>query len=290
MAAEVSDVPPIVRAARAKINLALHVTGRRADGYHLLDSLVAFADFGDRITVEPAPGLSLQITGPKAAGLSAGPDNLVLRAAAAFGAGVDRAGRGARITLDKHLPVASGIGGGSADAAAALQALAELWGLPLPEASAVLALGADVPVCLLGHPARMAGIGEEVTPLALPEVFVVLANPGVGLATAEVFRALTRRDYPALPEPTVWPDAAALAAYLHQCRNDLALPAQGLAPVIGAVLAALEVQQGCLLARMSGSGATCFGLFASAAQAKAAAANLARAEAGWWVKAGALAG
>lgn len=270
--------------ARAKINLALHVTGRRADGYHLLDSLVAFADFGDRITVEPAEALSLRITGPKAAGLGAGPDNLVLRAASAFGSG-----QGARITLEKHLPVASGIGGGSADAAATLRALAALWDCPLPGAAEVLALGADVPVCLLGRPARMAGIGEEVAPLALPEVHVVLANPGIGLGTAEVFRALTRRDHPALPTPAVWPDAAALATYLRQCRNDLGPPAQGLAPVIGRVVAALAAQTGCLLARMSGSGATCFGLFATAAQAEAAAAQIAKSEAGWWVRAGALA-
>lgn len=274
------------RPARAKINLALHVTGRRADGYHLLDSLVAFADFGDLITVEPAEGLSLRLTGPMAAGLSDGADNLVLRAAAAFGAG-----QGARITLEKHLPIASGIGGGSADAAATLQALSALWGCPLPEPSRVLELGADVPVCLSGRPARMAGIGEEITPLTLPEVHVVLANPGIGLATAEVFRALQRRDHPALPEaPPEWRDAAALAGWLHHCRNDLEPPARGLAPVIGAVVAALAGQRGCLLARMSGSGATCFGLFATSAEAAAAAAALQAAEGGWWVRAGALAG
>jgi 4-diphosphocytidyl-2-C-methyl-D-erythritol kinase len=271
--------------AQAKINLALHVIGRRADGYHLLDSLVAFADFGDLIHVETAADLSLHLTGPKAADLTSGPDNLVLRAAAAFEAGA----KGARITLDKHLPVASGIGGGSADAAAALQALSALWGCPLPKAASVLALGADVPVCLVGRPARMEGIGEKVTPLSLPQAFIVLANPGVGLATASVFAALTRRDNAPLPAPAAWPDAAALAHWLHAARNDLEPPAQALAPVIGTVLAALGRQQGCLLARMSGSGATCFGLFATAAQAEAAAAALARAEAAWWVQAGALA-
>lgn len=273
----------VQRLARAKINLALHVTGRRGDGYHLLDSLVAFADFGDVIRVEPAESLSLTITGPMGQGLSAGPDNLVLKAAHALGQG-----RGASITLDKRLPIASGIGGGSADAAATLQALSILWGCALPGPEAVLALGADVPVCLAGQSARMSGIGEHIQPLALPAAFVVLANPGFALGTADVFRALIRRDNPALPEPAGLTDAAALAAYLKTCRNDLEPPALALAPAIGNVIAALGAQTGCLLARMSGSGATCFGLFASAEQAAAAASALATAEPGWWVQATSL--
>lgn len=284
----------VQRLARAKINLALHVTGRRADGYHLLDSLVAFADLGDLVTVEPADRLSLRITGPMAAGLSAGGDNLVLRAALAIQAGQagqgGHLGQGAAIMLDKHLPIASGIGGGSADAAATLQALVALWGCALPGPQAVLALGADLPVCLSGRPARMTGIGEVLTPLALPHAHLVLVNPGFGLATALVFRALTRRDNPALPPPPpALPDAAALADYLRLCRNDLEPPARRLAPGIDAVLAALSAQDGCLLARMSGSGATCFGLFARADRADVAARTLSGDHPGWWVRAAPLA-
>ncbi|MGV8986213.1 MAG: 4-(cytidine 5'-diphospho)-2-C-methyl-D-erythritol kinase [Cypionkella sp.] len=305
------ELVAVERIARAKINLALHVTGRRADGYHLLDSLVAFADFGDRIVVAPAERLSLTVTGPMAAGLSVGPDNLVLRAALALGQG-----RGAAITLEKHLPVASGIGGGSADAAATLLALAELWGCALPGPEAVLALGADVPVCLAGRAARMQGIGEVITPIALPAAHVVLVNPGFGLATADVFRALNRRDNPGLeiPAPRNWiaakgrdavkdldtakdlgttkdlpgpSDARALADWLLQSRNDLQPAAEALAPVIGTVIFALQAQQGCLMARMSGSGATCFGLFETAGAAGDAARALA--QPGWWVQAAALA-
>lgn len=274
----------VERWARAKINLALHVTGRRADGYHLLDSLVAFAETGDRIIVTDAQDLSLTVTGPMAVGLSAGPDNLVLRAAMALGQD-----RGAAITLEKHLPLASGIGGGSADAAATLQALAELWGCALPEPAQVLALGADVPVCLAGCAAQMQGIGEVITPVTLPAAHVVLVNPGFGLATADVFRALTKRCNPALDLPgAALPDAQALALWLHQTRNDLQPAAAALAPAITPVIAALQGQPGCLMARMSGSGATCFGLFATTLLAEAAATALARP--GWWVRAAALAG
>ena len=270
----------VQRVARAKVNLALHVTGRRGDGYHLLDSLVAFADFGDVISVEPASSLSLAITGPMAAGLSAGPDNLVLKAAQAMGSPL-----GASITLDKRLPVASGIGGGSADAAATLQALSVLWGCELPDAATVLALGADVPVCLAGQSCRMAGIGEQISPAVLPPAYLVLVNPGVGLSTASVFSALTRRDNEALPPPEPMPDAAALAAYLRDCRNDLEAPARTLVPQIAQVLGGLAAQNGCLLARMSGSGATCFGLFATALAADEAAKALTAHSAAWWVQA-----
>jgi len=274
------EIPPkLQRIARAKVNLALHVVGRRADGYHLLDSLVAFADFGDVVTVEPAPSLRLSITGPMAAGLSAGPDNLVLKAAQILGSRL-----GAAITLEKRLPIASGIGGGSADAAATVQALCALWGCVLPDADQMLALGADVPVCLAGQSCRMAGIGDQISPLALPPAHLVLVNPGVGLSTAAVFGALARRDNPPLPPAAPMPDAAALATYLRHCRNDLEAPALSLVPQIGAVLAALQGQTGCLLARMSGSGATCFGLFASASAAKAAATALRAQSVAWWVQ------
>ncbi len=264
--------------AAAKINLCLHVTGRRADGYHLIDSLVAFADTGDRLTAFPHGGLTLEVTGPQGAGLSAGPDNLVLRAARALGPG------GARMVLDKRLPVASGIGGGSADAAAALRLLAAMWRRRLPDAAAALALGADVTVCLAGRACRMEGVGERLSPVPpLPPVWAVLANPGVAVSTPAVFAALARRDGPPLPQVPAFADAAALAGWLRAQRNDLEAPAQALAPVIGQVLAALAVQPGAMLARMSGSGATCLALFRSAAEAQAAAAALA--PTGWWLAA-----
>jgi 4-diphosphocytidyl-2-C-methyl-D-erythritol kinase len=264
--------------APAKINLCLHVTGRRADGYHLLDSLVVFAGVGDRVsaTLEGPP--SLTVEGPMAAGLSGEGDNLVLRAARTLGVS-------ARIVLEKHLPVSSGIGGGSADAAATLRLLARLSGRPLPDAAAVLALGADVPVCLAGRPVRMTGIGEGLAPLPpLPEAWLVLANPGVAVSTPAIFRALARadnaplaRDLPRMKSP------AELAAFLTMQRNDLEPPAVTLEPVIGRVKAALTAQAGCLMARMSGSGATCFGLFADPLSANAAARAIRAAEPGWWV-------
>lgn len=271
--------------ASAKVNLCLHVTGRRADGYHLLDSIVVFAAVGDVVTAEPAPALSLVIRGPMAAGLDAGDDNLVLRAARVFGAD-----HGARLGLEKHLPVASGIGGGSADAAAALRALVRLWGVALPDAAAVLALGADVPVCLQGRAVRMQGVGEVLTPLPpLPQAWLLLANPRQGVSTPAVFRALMRRDHPALPAlPAGFADAAALAGWLQQTRNDLEPAAESLLPAIGQVRAALAVQPGCLLARMSGSGATCFGLFGDEPAARAAESALQQANPGWWLACGAM--
>jgi 4-diphosphocytidyl-2-C-methyl-D-erythritol kinase len=197
-----------------------------------------------------------------------------------------RAEKGAALTLDKQLPVASGIGGGSADAAATLQALSRLWGRPLPAAQDILSLGADVPVCLAGRPVRMTGVGEGLHPLMhpLPPAALVLANPGVALATPDVFAALERRENPALPRdlPRLR-DTAELAAFLSMTRNDLEPPAIRLAPVIGRVKSALSAQPGCRIARMSGSGATCFGLFDDPLAAAAAAASLRRAEPGWWV-------
>ncbi|AXQ94341.1 4-(cytidine 5'-diphospho)-2-C-methyl-D-erythritol kinase [Cereibacter azotoformans] len=273
--------------ARAKINLTLHVTGQRPDGYHLLDSLVVFADVGDRVRTEPAEALSLAITGPQAVNLPVSDDNLVLRAARAMG------GQGARITLEKHLPVASGIGGGSADAAATLKALAELWQRPLPEAAAVLRLGADVPVCLEGRAVRMAGVGEILEPLAgpLPPAWLVLANPGVSVPTPPVFKALARRDNPPMPERLPdWGSADELAAFLAAMRNDLEAPAIALAPEVAETRAALAAEPGCLIARMSGSGATCFGLFAEERPARAAAEALRAAHPGWWIEPARMAG
>lgn len=271
--------------ARAKVNLCLHVTGRRDDGYHLLDSLVVFAETGDRISAVAAADLSLRVTGPQAGALIAGADNLCLRAAAAFGGGM-----GAAITLEKHLPVASGIGGGSADAAAVLQVLSRLWQRPVPDAAQVLALGADVPVCLAGVPARMRGVGEQVQPLVgLPQAWLVLVNPGIAVATPAVFAGLGRRDNPALPGMLPqFQTAAEFAAFLADQRNDLQEPAVALAPQITQVNAALAQQSGCLIARMSGSGATCFGLFATAAEAEDAARVLGTENPGWWVQSAAM--
>jgi 4-diphosphocytidyl-2-C-methyl-D-erythritol kinase len=273
--------------APAKVNLYLHVTGRRADGYHLLDSLAVFPAVGDRLRAAPAEALSLTVAGEFGAALAGEADNLVLRAARALGGT-----QGARIKLEKHLPVASGIGGGSADAAAALRLLCRLWGRPPAAASIALApialaLGADVPVCLASRPARMGGVGETLTPApGLPPAGMVLVNPGVSLATAAVFCARTG-GYSAPAElPAAWPDAAAMAGELARLRNDLQSPAIALRPVIGTVLSDLAAVPGCLLARMSGSGATCFGLFPDAATAEAAARALARP--GWWCWGGAL--
>ena len=277
--------PPshVTERARAKVNLCLHVTGRREDGYHLLDSLVAFAEIGDEIRAEPGEGAALAIDGPFAAGLGAGPDNLALRALALMGGG-------AALRLTKNLPVASGIGGGSADAAATLRALARLRGAPLPAPEAVLALGADVPVCLAGRAARMSGIGEALAPLRLPPFALVLANPGVAVPTGAVFARLARRDNPALGPVPGFAAARELFGWLANQRNDLEPPAAEVAPVIGAVTAALAAQPGCALALMSGSGATCFGLFGTLPEAEAAARALARAEPGWWVAASPAAG
>lgn len=282
-----TETAPVTVWARAKINLCLHVTGQRGDGYHLLDSLVVFADLGDRISCMSADGLGLTITGPHGTGLSAGEDNLVLRAANAFGGT-----RGAAIVLDKHLPVASGIGGGSADAAATLQALSRLWGCGVPDAASILKLGADVPVCLAGRPCRMQGVGEVLTPLPpLPAAHLVLVNPGVAIPTPAVFQALTRRDNTPLPrEIPRLQGLAELAAFLQMQRNDLEAPALALAPVIGQVKQALGAQAGCYLARMSGSGATCFGLFADPLSAAAAAAAIRSAQPDWWVSAAGIAG
>ncbi|MDP4033214.1 MAG: 4-(cytidine 5'-diphospho)-2-C-methyl-D-erythritol kinase [Pseudorhodobacter sp.] len=266
--------------APAKINLTLHVTGQRGNGYHLLDSLVVFADVGDRVTVTPAAELSLKITGSMAAGLSVGDDNLVLRAARSFGGG------GAAIRLDKVLPIAAGIGGGSADAAATLRALATLWQRPLPDATTVLALGADVPVCLAGRPVRMTGIGTGLAPIALPPAWLVLVNPGVAVPTAAAFANLARRDNAAMPRalPRL-KGVAELAAFLRTMRNDLEAPALQIAPAIARCKSSLSSMSGCLIARMSGSGATCFGLFADPLAAAAAAHTLRVAEPGWWVAA-----
>jgi 4-diphosphocytidyl-2-C-methyl-D-erythritol kinase len=279
--------------APAKINLYLHVIGRRADGYHLLDSLVAFADIGDRVSVAPAPRLTLEIVGPFASAL-AGEDaekNLVWRAALALAARLGRT-PDAALTLEKNLPVASGIGGGSSDAAASLKALADLWQAPRDDAALgalAAGLGADVPVCVAAHPSFFGGIGDAlVAAPALPRAPLLLVNPGIALPTAAVFRARSGAfSAPARFSPA--PESvAALAALLAERRNDLTDAALSLVPAIGAVLTRLPALPGALIARMSGSGATCFALFETTAAAEAAAATLRSEQPRWWVAAGML--
>jgi 4-diphosphocytidyl-2-C-methyl-D-erythritol kinase len=273
--------------APAKVNLYLHITGRRADGYHLLDSLAVFPAVGDVVAFAPSGGLSLVLDGPFASGLVGESDNLVLGAARALAAraGIPPAGA---LRLTKNLPVASGVGGGSADAAAALRLLARAWSVPPADAALALGLGADVPVCLAGAPRRMQGVGEMLLPApTLPECGMVLVNPGVAVSTQAVFKARTGEFRSPAVLPAAWPDAYAMAESLRPLANDLELPAIALAPAIGDVLAALRAAPGSLLARMSGSGATCFAIFPNAAAATAAALALARP--GWWCWGGGLA-
>jgi 4-diphosphocytidyl-2-C-methyl-D-erythritol kinase len=285
------DITAIREFAPAKINLFLHVTGRRADGYHLISSLMAFAEVGDDIVVSPAKALSLEIDGPFAAALSPGGDNLVMRAAERLGALAGTSLRAA-IRLTKRLPVASGIGGGSADAAATLRALIRLWRIdPDREELSRLALGlgADVPVCLLSRSTQVSGIGDILEPAPpLPEAFLALVNPGVAVPTKDVFAARTGPYSAPAPLDRAPADIGDLARELAGRHNDLAAPARSIAPAIGAALATLEAAPGCLLARMSGSGATCFGLFATADAASAAATSIARLRPDWWSAAAAL--
>jgi 4-diphosphocytidyl-2-C-methyl-D-erythritol kinase len=276
--------------APAKVNLYLHLIGVRADGYHLVDSLVAFADIGDRVTARASAALTLEIDGPQADSLAGlGEDNLMLRAARLL---ADHAGIAAHaaLHLQKNLPVAAGIGGGSSDAAAALRALCALWRVPVDEADLCrlgARLGADVPACLHAGAVWIGGIGEQIEPEPLlPPAGIVLVNPQIALPTAAVFAA--RRGpfgnagrFAPMPQ-----DAAGLAAVLERLRNDLTNAAIGIAPEIGAVLTALARLPGALIARMSGSGATCFALFADRLKAERAHAAIAKAEPGWWSAAG----
>ena len=272
----------IVETARAKLNLDLILTGRRPDGYHELDSIVAFADLGDRLAFEPADGLWIECRGPLAAEVPGGDGNIVRRAALRLAEAVGR-DPGVLIRLEKRLPVAAGIGGGSADAAATLRGLARLWHLraDAPELIRVAeGLGSDVPVCLGSRPARMRGIGELIEPLpGLPPLHLVLVNPGRPLSTAAVFARVGPELFGERHEPVPSPPDL---AWLRRSRNDLEPPARALLPVIGRLLAALEARPGCLLARMSGSGPTCFGVFEGAAAAEEAASALAGAHPGWW--------
>ena len=269
-------------AAPAKVNLWLHVTGRRADGYHLLDSLAVFPAVGDRLAARPAEALSLALTGPFAESLRDAPENLVLRAARALAAAHGRS-PGAALTLEKRLPPAAGLGGGSSDAAAALRLLAGLWSVAVPDDLAA-GLGADVPACLAApEPRRMTGIGERVAPPpALPGFWIVLVNPRVPVPTPRVFAALANRENPPAPPSPTFAGFDALVDWLRPLRNDLEAPARALCPGVGEALGALA---GAPLARMSGSGATCFALHSGEAPARAQADEIRRARPAWWVTA-----
>jgi 4-diphosphocytidyl-2-C-methyl-D-erythritol kinase len=277
----------IIEHAPAKVNLALHVTGQRADGYHLLDTLVVFTRAGDRIRIRPAERDSFSIEGPYAHALAGDGDNLVTRARDAVR---ERHGRHdpVEIVLEKYLPIASGIGGGSSDAAATVRGLSRLWNLPSQDreiAVSMLALGADMPMCLAARTLRAQGVGEMLTPVAsFPEVGMVLANPGVAVPTPTIFRALADRCNPPLPALPHAPDFSALVDWLEGTRNDLEGAARSIAPEIDATFGALR-EAGAVFARMSGSGATCFGLFASPAEAEAAAQTIAASQPAWYVKA-----
>ena len=270
--------------APAKINLALHVLGRRADGYHDLDSVVAFADVGDRLSLEPAAAFAIETAGPFAGDLPPSTDNIVHRAWSAL-RGL-AAGRGrdigpVAVRLEKNLPVASGMGGGSANAAAALRGLVRLHGLDIAEEEGLalaLKLGADVPVCYKGVAVRMQGVGERLTPLAgLASMPAVLVNPRVAVPTADIFRAM------GIARGESYRDAIADLNDICGWRNDMTDAAVALAPAIADVLDSLRIMPGLTVARMSGSGATCFGIFETAAAAQAASEQLARERPGWWV-------
>lgn len=288
----------LTRAAPAKINLYLHVTGRRDDGYHLLDSLVVFAGTADSVSAGPGPGpenaVTLDVTGPFAAAAGPGEDNLALLAARALQREAGRALAPVALAVWKELPAAAGLGGGSADAAAALRVLDRFWALGLDEAALArlaLSLGADVPMCLAGCPARARGVGADLAPLAfLPPLHIVLVNPGTPVPTDQVFGALTRRDTPLdLADPVFAARTPAdFAAVLARMRNDLEAAAIGIEPVIAQVLDRLAHTDGCLLVRMSGSGATCFALYGDARAALKAAGDIATDAPGWWVRASAL--
>jgi 4-diphosphocytidyl-2-C-methyl-D-erythritol kinase len=274
--------------APAKVNLALHVTGRRPDGYHLLDSIAVFTELGDRVEIAGADGLRLDISGPFAAHAPDDRTNLAWRAAEAFYrlAGLAPA---AAIRIEKHIPAGAGLGGGSADAAAVLIGLRRLHGTgPSGDdlARTALALGADVPMCLAGQALRARGIGERLELLRdWPALPLVLVWPGAPVSTAACFAALSCRDNLPLDQPAALRDAKEAAAWLAGARNDLQDPASRLEPAVGEAIAALEETRDCLLARMSGSGSACFGLYVSRRAADQAAQSLKVRQPGWWVAA-----
>ena len=264
--------------APAKINLTLHVTGRRDDGYHLLDSLVMFADKGDKISVEAADEMSLQVEGRMSEGVPVDESNLMVRAARLMDVPV-------AMRVKKNLPNAAGLGGGSSDAAAVLKAISRMTGQPIPESA--ITLGADVPVCLMGRAARMSGIGDKLESVSgMPMLNAVLVNPGRPVPTKLVFERLTCNENPPMPEelPTGL-SAAELTQWLGSMRNDLEAPAMKAEPVIAQVFETLSKTPGCLLTRMSGSGGTCLGISKDRETANSAAGRLKEQNPAWWVSA-----
>jgi 4-diphosphocytidyl-2-C-methyl-D-erythritol kinase len=279
------DVSFAVEHAPAKINLALHVTGRRADGYHLLDSLIVFTAHGDRLTFSLAERDSFSVTGPFSAYVPNDEGNLVLRARDMLHEAFPKNAKPVSIALEKNLPVASGIGGGSSDAAATLRALARHWGVDEQARidAIALSLGADVPMCLTGRPLVAGGIGDIMQLLqSFPELNLVLVNPGIALSTPAVFKALHSADNAPLPDLPSALDFASLIGWLEATRNDLQDAAMQIVPEIGDVLAAFRTN-GSAFARMSGSGATCFGLFENAESADHAAASISKSRPDWFV-------
>ena len=275
--------------APAKINLTLHVTGQGRDGFHLLDSLVVFAPVGDVLSISPADYLDLRIDGPEAAGLTQNDDNIVKRAAQLLR---PADGMGAAIELTKNLPVSSGIGGGSADAAAALRGLSTLWSQQLTDEVVVdlPRLGADVSMCMASAPCRVRGIGEQVERLAkLPPIPAVLVNPRVPVSTPAVFRALEQKINPPMPDALPqFSDLAGLVDWLSGQRNDLQAVATAMAPPIAEAIVLLGRRRENMLARMSGSGATCFGIFPNLLAARKAAKQIRAEQPDWWVAHGVL--
>ncbi|MDG0988735.1 MAG: 4-(cytidine 5'-diphospho)-2-C-methyl-D-erythritol kinase [Yoonia sp.] len=272
--------------APAKVNLTLHITGQRTDGYHLLDSLVVFVDVFDQISATLANDLTLTVGGPFSAGIPTDDSNLVMRAARALQTerGVTK---GAKLHLDKHLPHAAGIGSGSSDAAITLAMLADLWDVPplAPTSPEVIALGADVPVCLQApNPVRMSGIGELLTPVPrLPDCALVLVNPRVDVPTGPVFDGLATKRNTSMNILPAGLDIGGFAAWLAAQRNDLETPAKQIAPDVSEALAKLRSMPQVMHAAMSGSGATCYGLTRTVAEARQVARTIQVSKMGWWV-------
>ena len=277
--------------APAKINLYLHLTAKRDDNYHLIESLIVFANYGDKITVTPAEKFRLQINGQFAPYIKPNNDNLVIKAAMllAKASGIKATGN---ITLTKNLPIASGIGGGSADAAAALLALRKLWDIPISNedmSNLAIKLGADVPICLQGTASIVTGVGEKISPAPiLPKFWLVLVNPNLLVSTAEVFAAY--QDKFSIPQPinTQPKNLEELISLLSNRGNDLTGASISIAPVIKEIIEALEATQNTVLSRLSGSGATCFAIFKTKFDAEAAAKKLTHKYPQWWVRATSL--
>ena len=262
----------------AKVNLALKVLGRQPDGFHRISSLVGFTEFGDEIAVRRSNGNSLLVHGPFADAIPHDDENLVLKAL-----GLIAGDHGFIINLVKHIPVAAGLGGGSSNAATAIRLASKLTGAGLPGTEQVSRLGTDIPVCLIGKPAMIGGLGEIVRPLQKsPQLYMLLVNPMVQLSTGLVYQQLGQYSRNPLEDPPSGCDPGQYIDWLGRQKNDLEKPAMDILPVIGDVLDSIRETSGCLLARMSGSGATCFGLYASSSEADHARKAILSERRGWW--------